>query len=157
MICLKQREPWRSLLLPLPAQSTKHCTLRGGEVSAGESRRVTEKKKGVTAGRVPVVNKVNQDANAAAAKHSFCSTSKLLKGNVKVGLPLGYQLHHRFSYLCHKPRGDTSHKGRSPCHANLIAKSKCRSSKSEACVSDSKVNKASFEFPFFFLMVCYTS
>lgn len=72
MIHTEQREPRRSLLLTLPAQSAKHRTLRAGELLAGESSRVTgKKKKGVTAGRVPVVNKVNQDANAAAAQRSL--------------------------------------------------------------------------------------
>lgn len=41
----KQREARRSLLLTLPAQRAKHCTLWGAEVSAGESRRVKEKRK----------------------------------------------------------------------------------------------------------------
>lgn len=67
----KQREPQSSLLLTLPAHRAKHCILWGGEVSAGESRRVKEKKKGVTVGGVPVVTKVNQDANTAAAMHSL--------------------------------------------------------------------------------------
>lgn len=50
---------------------TEHCTLRGGELSLLRAAELQEKKKGVTAGRVPLVNEVNQDANAAAAKHSF--------------------------------------------------------------------------------------
>ena len=49
-------------------QSTAHC-----EVARVRLVRVEElrKKKGVTVGSVPVVNKVNQDANTAAAMHSL--------------------------------------------------------------------------------------
>lgn len=41
----EQQEPWGSLLFMLPTQRAKHGTVWGGEVSAGESRRVKEKRK----------------------------------------------------------------------------------------------------------------
>lgn len=50
-------------------QSTAHCEVLRFRLERVKELR--EKNKGISAGRVPVVNKVNQDANTAAATHSL--------------------------------------------------------------------------------------
>lgn len=67
-------------------QSTPHCEVVRFRLARGEELR--KKKKGGSAGRVPVVNKVNQDANAAAAMHSL-QREQTSEGECEGGPPTG--------------------------------------------------------------------
>lgn len=108
-------------------QGARHSRERGtagsaqrGSLGAGTAAQPQGQTR-VTAGRVPVVKRVTQDANAAV-QSTVCSRVNFWRGMWRWPSHWAIQLHHRFSYLCHKPWGDTTHKGRSFCHTNLIPK-----------------------------------
>lgn len=124
-------------------QSTAHCEVVRFRLARAEELRKKE--------RSHCWKSPSGKQSKSGWKHCCCNalfaTEYTSQGKREGGPPTG---HHRFSYLCHKPQRDTTHKVTSPCHTNLTTKSKCRSSESVDCVSDSKVDKESFEFPHVF-------